>query len=170
MLRFGARLRHINLKDESRANFGGTFTFAGGDAVRLDANNQVVRDAQGNPLFDKISSLERYRRTLLFSRAGAPPKPPGITDQQLGVNPTQFSISGGNPQVAITQTDVSGFVQDQWQARSNLTLNFGLRYEWQTNVHNNLNFAPRVALAWSPKGKKAPSREIRRSRRVRHFL
>jgi hypothetical protein len=153
VLRFGARLRHIGVTDDSRANFGGTFTFAGGDAVVLNANNQVVRDAQGNPLFNKISSIERYRRTLLFNLPGAPPKPAGITDQQLGVNPSQFSISGGNPQVAITQTDVSAFIQDQWQFRPNLTLNFGFRYEGQTNVNNNLNFAPRVALAWSPNRK-----------------
>jgi hypothetical protein len=154
VLRFGARLRAIKVTDESRSNFGGTFTFAGGDAVRLDANNQAIRDAQGNPLFDTISSLERYRRTLVFNQPGGPPKPTGTTDQQLGVNPSQFSITGGNPQAIITQTDVSAFVQEQWQTRPNLTLNFGLRYEGQTNVGNNLNFGPRVAIAWSPNGKK----------------
>jgi hypothetical protein len=164
VIKFGARLRHIDLNDESRANFGGTFTFAGGDAVILNGNNQVVRDPLGNPLFAQISSLERYRRTLLFSQAGAPPKPAGITDQQLGVNPTQLSISGGNPQVAITQTDIGVFVQDQWQARSNLTLNAGFRYEGQTNVANNLNFAPRVALAWSPMGKDSkPTKSVVRA-------
>jgi hypothetical protein len=154
VLRFGARLRRASLRDESRANFGGTFTFAGSEAVVLDGNNQVVRDGQGNPIFENISSLERYRRTLLFSGTGASPKPPGITDDQLGVNPTQLSLSGGNPLVSITQTDIAGFVQDQWQTRSNFTVNLGLRYEGQTNIRNNLNFAPRVAIAWSPKGKK----------------
>lgn len=147
VLRFGARLRHVRVNDESRANFGGTFTFAGGNAVVLDTNNQVGRNAQGDPLFNKISSLERYRRTLLFNGPRGPPKPAGITDEQLGVNPTQLSIAGGNPEVSITQTDIGGFVQDQWQARPSLTLNLGLRYEAQTNVHNNLNFAPRIALA-----------------------
>src|SRR5215831_9142044 len=151
VLRFGARVRHVGVTDESRSNFGGTFTFAGGDAVVLDATNQVVKDAQGNPLFNKIASIERYRRTLLFNGPGGPPKPVGITDQQLGVGPSQFSISAGTPQVVIGQTDVSAFIQDQWQFRPNLTLNSGFRYEAQTNVHNNLNFAPRLALAWSPR-------------------
>lgn len=150
VLRFGARLRNIKVNDDSRSNFGCTFTFAGGDAVELDANNQVVTDASGNPRIQQISSIERYRRTVLFTSPGAPAKPAGISDQDLGVGPTQFSVSGGNPLVAITQSDVSGFIQDQWSAKSNLTITLGLRYEWQTNIQSNFNFAPRLAFAWSP--------------------
>lgn len=161
ILRFGGRVRRVTLRDESRSNFVGTYTFAGGDAVALDADNQAVRDAQGLPLFENITSLERYRRTLLFTRPGAPARPAGISDQQLGVGPTQFTISGGNPLVAIAQTDVSVFLQDQWNARPNLMLNFGLRYEWQTNIHSGLNFAPRLAFAWSPGAKStAPSKAV----------
>ncbi|HEV7376626.1 MAG TPA: carboxypeptidase regulatory-like domain-containing protein [Pyrinomonadaceae bacterium] len=161
VLRIGGRLRRVTVKDESRSNFGGTFTFAGGNAVELDTNNQAVRDASGNVRFEQISSIERYRRTLLFTRSGAPARPPGVNDQDLGVGPTQFSISGGNPQIAIAQTDVSGFIQDQWNARSNLSVNLGLRYERQTNIQSNLNFAPRVAFAWSPKGSNTgPSKTV----------
>jgi hypothetical protein len=163
VLRFGARLRRAKIKDESRANFLGTFTFAGGDAVVLNANNQVVTDPSSNPLFDNISSLERYRRTLLFGTSGSPPKPPGISDQQLGLYPTQLSISGGNPAVEISQIDIGTFVQDQWQAHSNLTVNLGLRYEGQSNVNNNLNFAPRLAIAWSPKGKNGTAKSVVRA-------
>jgi hypothetical protein len=152
ILRFGGRLRNVGLNDVSRSNFGGTFTFAGGNAVALDANNQVIRDAQGNLRFEQISSLERYRRTLLFTRAGAPPRPEGVTDQELGIGPTQFSIAGGNPLVTVGQTDISGFMQDQWNARPNLMLYLGARYEWQTNIRSNLNLAPRMAFAWSPGG------------------
>jgi uncharacterized membrane protein YgcG len=34
--------------------------------------------------------------------------------------------------------------------RPNLTISAGLRYEVQNNIHSNLNFAPRLAFAWSP--------------------
>ena len=54
VLRFGARLRRIKVNDESGANFGGTFTFAGGNEVVLDIDNQVVRNTQGEPLFNKV--------------------------------------------------------------------------------------------------------------------
>jgi hypothetical protein len=66
--------------------------------------------------------------------------------------PTQFSIAGGEPLAAISQVDFGGFVQDDWKLRPNLTVGAGVRYERQTNIKSNLNFAPRVYLAWSPDG------------------
>ena len=65
---------------------------------------------------------------------------------------TQFSISGGEPMAEISQVDFGGFFQDDWKLRPNLTVGYGLRYERQSNIDSNLNFAPRVYLAWSPDG------------------
>jgi hypothetical protein len=65
---------------------------------------------------------------------------------------TQFSISGGEPLAEISQVDFGGFFQDDWKLRPNLTVGYGLRYERQSNIDSNLNFAPRVYLAWSPDG------------------
>ena len=42
------------------------------------------------------------------------------------------------------------FVGDNWRAKPNLTLDFGLRYEWQTNLHDWRDFAPEFGLAWAP--------------------
>ena len=37
-----------------------------GSAPLLNGNNEIVPDNSGNPLLISITSLERYRRTLLF--------------------------------------------------------------------------------------------------------
>ena len=145
-LKAGARLRADRLRDVSQQNFAGTFTFAGGLAPQLDANNQIVTDASGNPVLVDITSLERYRRTLLFEQQSLTP----AQIRARGGGPTQFSISGGDPEADVTYVDFSPFIQDDWRVRPNLTLSAGLRYEMQNNISSNLDFAPRVAFAWSP--------------------
>lgn len=144
ILRFGARLRGVKITDFSPQNFGGTFTFSGGDAPELNAANQIVLDDNNEPVLIPITSLERYRRTLLFQ--GNP------NMRELGGGVTQFSLAGGNPEASVSQTDMGVFVQDEWRIRPNLTFTMGLRYERQTNISSNYNFAPRLFFAWAPGG------------------
>lgn len=140
ILRFGVRLRGVRITDVSPQNFGGTFTFSGGFAPPLNANNEIVRDALPVP----ITSIERFRRTLLFQ---------GRPDMRtLGGGATQFSIAGGNPKARVSQVDLGAFIQDEWRIRPNLTFTLGLRYERQTNISSNFNFAPRLFFAWAPGG------------------
>ena len=68
--RFGVRLRGQTDDSFAPLNFNGTFTFSGGLAPQLDANNQPVLDAAGQPVMIQISSIEQYRRTLLFQQLG----------------------------------------------------------------------------------------------------
>ncbi len=44
------------------------------------------------------------------------------------------------------------FAQDEWRVRPNLVLSFGLRYERETILRDHNNFAPRLALAYDPRG------------------
>ena len=144
ILRFGGRLRQVHIKDFSPTNFGGTFTFSGGFAPLLNGNDQIVRDNNGEPISVAITSLERYRRTLLFQ---------GRADMRaLGGGATQFSIAGGNPEAGVSQTEMGFFLQDEWRIRPNLTFTAGLRYEYQTNISSKMNFAPRLFVAWAPGG------------------
>jgi hypothetical protein len=145
VLRFGVRVRTTVLSDTSSQNFNGNFIFAGGLAPRLDARNQIARNALGQPDLIAINSLERYRRTLLFSRQGIA----GSAIRELGGGPSQFFLSGGNPAAGLTLADVGLFVEDTWRARSNLTVGFGLRYEAQNHLADWIDFAPRVSLAWA---------------------
>lgn len=105
-VRFGGRLRFIDILDVARTNFNGKFIF---------------------------SSLDQYRQVL----SGEP-----------GARPAQLLINGGNPQVDVNQFDLGAYIQDDWRARPNLTLSYGLRLETQTNINDRIDFAPRFSFAW----------------------
>jgi hypothetical protein len=154
-LKVGGRLRHVHIDSVSPGNFGGTYTFAGGVGPKLDANDQVILGPGDLPETIEISSLERYRRTLVFQRAGLSP----AAIRLLGGGATQFSIAGGDPEAEVKQTDVAFYFQDEWKIRPNFTLSPGLRYENQSNIDSNYDWAPRIAFAWSPMfgHKKAPA-------------
>ena len=158
--RFGVRLRAETLDNTSPVNFGGTFIFAGGLAPELDASNRPLLNASGQPVLVNIDSIESYRRTLVFERMGLSPG----QVRALGGGASQFTIDAGNPSLSVNQEDVGAFAGDDWHARPNLSLNAGLRYETQTNIHDRRDFAPRLGLAWAPgggSGKPSPKNVIR---------
>jgi hypothetical protein len=101
-----------------------------------------------------ISSIESYRRTLLFQQLGLS----AARIRQLGGGATQFSIDTGNPVVSGSQFDLGAFAGDDWKARPNLTLSLGLRYETQNNIRDWRDFAPRIGVAWAPAGASGKSR------------
>jgi hypothetical protein len=146
-LRFGIRLRGQTDDSTSPNNFNGSFTFSGAAlAPALDAQNQPVRDSSGQTVLAPITSVERYRRTLLFQQLHYTP----AQIRALGGGATQFSIATGMARLAVNQMDVAVFGGDEWRLRPNLTLNLGFRYETQTNIHDYRDFAPRLAFAWAP--------------------
>jgi hypothetical protein len=140
-VKFGVRLRGFNLKDRSENNYGGTFTFNG----FLAENNPYDLDGDG-----RVSSIEQFRANVLG-------------DNDPLYFPSQFSITTGNPLASISQTDLGAFITDDWRVNPKLTLSFGLRYENQTNISDNFNFAPRFGFAFSPGagGARAPKTVIR---------
>ena len=68
--------------------------------------------------------------------------------------PDQFRQSFGNPAVNLPETSFGGFIQDHWSVTRHLTLDLGVRYDFEHlpsmfNQDKN-NFSPRLGLAWSP--------------------
>jgi hypothetical protein len=124
-IKFGGRVRHVTVDDTNESNFGGTWSFTGGFG---------------------LTSIRRYQLTLRLQRQG-------LTAQEIraaGGGAATFSINSGIPFADVSQTDYGVFVQDDWRVRPNFTLSYGLRYETQTNAHSKYDFAPRLAIAWSP--------------------
>jgi len=75
----------------------------------------------------------------------------------LAGSPDQFRQVFGNPHVDFPVTSFGGFVQDHWTLTRQLTLDLGVRYDFerlpaQFNQDTN-NFSPRIGLAWSPSPK-----------------
>ncbi|MFY9561086.1 MAG: TonB-dependent receptor [Terriglobales bacterium] len=88
--------------------------------------------------------------------------------------PSNFVQGIGSPHDSFSNTTAGAFIQDSWRIRSNLTLNYGVRYDVeftpQFSPQNPVaaygqqflrlakgiprdfnNFAPRVGIAWDPK-------------------
>jgi outer membrane receptor protein involved in Fe transport len=65
-------------------------------------------------------------------------------------NPFAAVVQRGDPRTVFVEKNVGGFLQDEWQIRRNLQLSMGARYDWQNYFGDTNNFAPRLAIAWSP--------------------
>jgi hypothetical protein len=143
--RFGVRLRRQSDDNISPQDFNGTFTFSGGSAPVLDANNQQLLDSAGQPVLTTITSIERYRRTLLLQKLGFTPS----QIARLGGGASQFSINSGDPRLSASQFDVGAFIGDDWKITPALTMSLGFRYEAQTNIRDRHDLAPRVGIAWA---------------------
>src|SRR6266436_5405288 len=68
--------------------------------------------------------------------------------------PAFYEQGFGNPKYVQTRPFTAVYAQDTWQVRSNFTLNYGLRYELDSQygpLHTpKENFGPRVSFSWDP--------------------
>ncbi len=113
-------------------------TIKGGtQLMRYSINDNTASNFNGTYTF---SSLDLYRQVINGKRDA---------NGNL-IRPTQFTISQGDPRLQFTQLQGASFIQDDWRVKPNLTLSLGLRHEFQSQLGDANNFAPRIGLAWSP--------------------
>jgi len=74
----------------------------------------------------------------------------GLSQYASG-QPEVFTMNQGIPEVSFAQREYHSFLQDEIQVRQHLSVTFGLRYEWQSNLSYYNNFAPRIAFAYAPR-------------------
>jgi len=122
----------------------------GDHAIKLGANVKVFRS---DSFFDADS-----RGTYTFANL----------PQFLAGVPFQFTQLRGDTRLERPNTLSGVYVQDDWRPRSDLTLNLGLRYDYESAKTEALreiagqpgpgiggdtnNVAPRVGVVWSPGG------------------
>lgn len=78
---------------------------------------------------------------------------PALADFLVG-KPDYFRQSFGQPSTRFAVTSVGGFVQEHWSATHHLTLDLGLRFDFEhlpAAFHEDFNnLSPRIGLAYSP--------------------
>jgi hypothetical protein len=73
---------------------------------------------------------------------------PGLGTSGRGIY--QFTANTGAPVIRYGQHESSWFINDDFRFSQALTVSLGLRHEFQTNLPDKNNFAPRLGIAWSP--------------------
>ncbi len=113
-------------------------TWQGADVLTWQHGAHDVRlggDFIRNKLRDVfLSQFGSYRM------AAGPPR--------AGEVPVQYTQTFGAAPVRYGDTLVSAFIQDDWRAFPRLTLNLGLRYDYQSTTHDTNNLAPRFGFAY----------------------
>ncbi len=124
----------------------------GNHAFKFGVNYRTIRDQQ----------IAATAATYTF------PSVQAFLDARDGRNPrsyTNFTQTVGEPRLNYNHNFLNFYAQDSWKLKPNLTLSYGVRYDLyllptafsdspyegsrEFRVDRN-NFAPRLALAWSP--------------------
>jgi len=66
--------------------------------------------------------------------------------------PRRFQLRMGAFEFEEIDHQASGYVQDKWQVSKNLTLNVGVRYDWQKLIDAKDSFGPRLGVAYDLTG------------------
>lgn len=146
------------LPDERRYQFVNNVSYIiGTHSLKFGGEVNHVRDKINNPAnfggSYSYSNALTYGRDLIALDAGLTAR-----------NYTNFTQSFGIPGLIFSTTDYALFAQDQWRALPRLTINYGLRYDYQrlpspiapnpevpeTETINQAkdNFGPRIGAAY----------------------
>jgi hypothetical protein len=166
-LRFQVATRHAVLRTNEpfgpEIDIAGLLTFGrhyAGNSERRENHYQAsyaYSHTRGKHLWKVGGTLNRVRL-----RADVPDGFDGVylfgsLGDFLAGNPNQFRQAFGNSSVDFLVMSFGGFVQDHWSLARQLTVDLGVRYDFERlpagfNQDTN-NVSPRIGLAWSPSPK-----------------
>lgn len=157
-LRFQARWQERDTRAASDApavlvsgafNGGGALTRGARRAFDLELADNVDFAAESHSMRAGVQfELGRYRGDEASNQFGTYTF--SSLDAYRAGLPTTYTQRLGDPSVSFSQYQFAWYWQDDWRARKDLMLSYGVRQELQTNLSDRSNFAPRVGLAWTP--------------------
>lgn len=147
------------LPDERRLQFVDNLSYTfGRHSLKFGGDINRAREIIDNPA--NFGGSYSYSSALTYGRDLLNPAARSYSSYQQS-----FGLGG----IEFTTTDYAAFVQDQWKALNNLTINYGLRYDFQDNPEpiapnpaipetqrinqDSTNFGPRIGAAWDITGK-----------------
>jgi hypothetical protein len=145
---------HYELQNYTSIAHGKHFIKFGG---RLRGTQYSSTDNAGFNGSYNFASLNAYQITENGIAEGLTP----AQIRQLGGGASQFSLVSGAPLSDVSMLDIGLYAEDEWRIRPNISLSYGLRYETQTGIPHEGDWAPRVSLAWGLGHAKVPKTVIR---------
>src|SRR5687767_11923872 len=161
-------LKYVGLNGRDQFDIGSRNAHADFDAGMAaahggaDSRNYTIQNAT-----TLVSGAHTFKGGVMWNR-------PMVSPQRIGANdngtftfrhnrpfnpanaltyPSRFSIVLGDIIIDSTDDWYNGFFQDQWRATDRLTLNLGVRYDYQTMTPQSKDaFAPRLGFAYDLNG------------------
>jgi hypothetical protein len=148
---------HYELQDYLHIAHGTHDLNMGGRLRAMRDSNYSTANFNGEYIF---SSLAAYQITMQGQKNGLSP----AAIRASGGGASMFTQTEGTPNVAVSLIDAGLYAEDNWKAKPNVTLSYGMRFETQTQIHDHADFGPRLSLSWAINGEKnKPPRAVVRA-------
>ena len=138
MLTMAAEADYHESKSNSRNNYLGTYRFASlhdycyaelFPGTNCEETRQIVEEANANGIAASFIG------------------PGGSVIPITGV-PTQFTVTVGNPEIAVHQAEYNAYIQGEWRVTPRAQVSFGARYQVQQHLKDYNNIAPTLGLSY----------------------
>ena len=148
-IRMGGRLRTRSRAQNSQSGTNGSFTYS----ALLDP---CFNNSNGASIGCLVTSTPCAAANLAANGGK------GFSSYQCGIV-SQFNLTRVNvPTVRASEADLGLYLEDDWKARPNLTVSYGLRFETQNNINDHADVAPRVSFAYGVGGAKGTPKVVLR--------